>query len=320
MSAPAPPLVLLHGWGLSPTVWDALRNELRAGLDPATPVLTPALPGHAGAAATASATLDAWADAVAAQIPPGATVVGWSLGGMLALALATRHPTRVARLALLASTARFVALDAAPAAGSVPDRGTDPSHPAPAAGSVPDRGTDPNRARFDVLAAAPAAGSVPDRGTDPNRARTDPRHPSRADAWPGLAAATVEAFCCGFATDPAATLKRFIALQCLGEPGRKALQDRLARYLANPAAADLAALAQGLDILARSDLRAALARIPQPCLIVHGAHDALMPSEAAWALAAQLANARVHVLPACGHALPLSQTAACARLINEFIA
>ena len=296
MSAPAPPLVLLHGWGLSPTVWDALRNELRAGLDPATPVLTPALPGHAGAAATASATLDAWADAVAAQIPPGATVVGWSLGGMLALALATRHPTRVARLALLASTARFVALDAAPAAGSVPDRGTDPSHP------------------------APAAGSVPDRGTDPNRARTDPRHPSRADAWPGLAAATVEAFCCGFATDPAATLKRFIALQCLGEPGRKALQDRLARYLANPAAADLAALAQGLDILARSDLRAALARIPQPCLIVHGAHDALMPSEAAWALAAQLANARVHVLPACGHALPLSQTAACARLINEFIA
>lgn len=268
LPSPPTPLVLLHGWGLSPAVWDALRDELRAGTHPTTPVLTPALPGHAGAAPTATATLDAWADALAAQIPHAATVVGWSLGGMLALAFAARHPTRVARLVLLASTARFVALEA-------------------------------------------GAGAVPMSATDPDGAHH----------WPGLAAATVDTFRTGFATDPTATLKRFIALQSLGERERKRVQACLAHYLADPAVlptATLAGLAQGLDILARSDLRAMLAQIPQPCLILHGEHDALMPLAAAHALAAQLANAQLHVLPDCGHALPLSQTARCARLIEAF--
>jgi pimeloyl-[acyl-carrier protein] methyl ester esterase len=38
-------------------------------------------------------------------------VLGWSLGGMVALELARRHPARIAALVLLATTPRFVAGD-----------------------------------------------------------------------------------------------------------------------------------------------------------------------------------------------------------------
>ena len=51
------------------------------------------------------------------------------------------------------------------------------------------------------------------------------------DTWPGLAPATVEAFRAGFARDPHATLKRFLALQCLGEPDRRGVQTRLGAAL-----------------------------------------------------------------------------------------
>jgi pimeloyl-[acyl-carrier protein] methyl ester esterase len=46
------PLVLLHGWGLTPGVWAPLSPLLEG-----CPLLTPALPGHADAPAAPAATL-----------------------------------------------------------------------------------------------------------------------------------------------------------------------------------------------------------------------------------------------------------------------
>lgn len=110
-----PTLVLLHGWGLSPAVWAPLAPLWPADFE----ILTPALPGHGGAPACGPALAD-WADALLPAIPPGAIVVGWSLGALLALDLARRHPAHIRALVLTGATPRFVqdsdwpcALDAA---------------------------------------------------------------------------------------------------------------------------------------------------------------------------------------------------------------
>lgn len=263
-------IVLLHGWGMTPAVWAPIESLLGERRSVALP-----LPGHAGAAPAPAGEVAAWSDRLATRLPAATTLVGWSLGAMLALDLAHRAPERVARLVLIGGTARFVADDA-----------------------------------------------------------------SARDTWPGLAPATVEAFRAGFAHDPHATLKRFLALQCLGEPDRRGVQTRLGAALSpldapeqrekdsSPPAAPAtgepqtnpacAALADGLTVLACTDLRATLSRIEQPCLLIHGEHDALMPVAAARAMAHALPCARLEILHGSGHALPLSRSADCARLIAEF--
>lgn len=113
--APAP-RVLLHGWGLNLRVFDTLLAALAdaPGTDAgAVPdALRVDLPGH-GRSALPGDLLAQGADAVAARLaqdlPPRMHLVGWSLGGLVALALAAREPQRIATLTLLASTPRFVA-------------------------------------------------------------------------------------------------------------------------------------------------------------------------------------------------------------------
>lgn len=103
-------LVLLHGWGLSHRVW----APLVAALSP-RPVLTPDLPGH-GDAPSAGPRLADWSDVVAAGLPDGCTLAGWSLGALLALDIAQRHPGKVARLILTGASPRFTAADDWPCA------------------------------------------------------------------------------------------------------------------------------------------------------------------------------------------------------------
>jgi pimeloyl-[acyl-carrier protein] methyl ester esterase len=47
-------------------------------------------------------------DEVAAQVPEGSVVCGWSLGGLIAQRLARRHPVRARALALVSTTPCFV--------------------------------------------------------------------------------------------------------------------------------------------------------------------------------------------------------------------
>lgn len=87
-----PPLVLLHGFLGGPAAWDAVLDALPAH----GPVWAPWLPGH-GPQAPAP---DHWADAVAAlaaHLPPGALLGGYSMGARLALAVAL-HSARPALL------------------------------------------------------------------------------------------------------------------------------------------------------------------------------------------------------------------------------
>lgn len=53
-------------------------------------------------------------DQLAGRLPAETTLVGWSLGAQLALAIAARHPDKVSRLALIAGTASFIQRDGWP--------------------------------------------------------------------------------------------------------------------------------------------------------------------------------------------------------------
>lgn len=101
---PGAALVLIHGWGLHGGIWTDLLPSLGAFGER----LAPDLPGHGASPCPPEGfALEAAADGLAAAIPAGATVLGWSLGAMVALTLARRHPDRVGRLVLVAATPRF---------------------------------------------------------------------------------------------------------------------------------------------------------------------------------------------------------------------
>ncbi|MDX8409596.1 MAG: alpha/beta fold hydrolase [Mariprofundales bacterium] len=94
------PRVFIHGWGQAPSVWSREAFSIAEGSD-----LLLTLPGHGGAPDVTAAH---WLDWLADQLPAGAvTLVGWSLGAMLALQLAARLPQRVRSLTLFAATPCF---------------------------------------------------------------------------------------------------------------------------------------------------------------------------------------------------------------------
>ncbi|MBL0143388.1 MAG: pimeloyl-ACP methyl ester esterase BioH [Betaproteobacteria bacterium] len=98
-----PDLVMLHGWGLHGGVWDALASSLAGSFR----LHLVDLPGHGHSRGVPLAGLDAVVDAVADSTPEAAIVCGWSLGGLVALRLATRHPSRARTLALVSTTPCF---------------------------------------------------------------------------------------------------------------------------------------------------------------------------------------------------------------------
>jgi pimeloyl-ACP methyl ester carboxylesterase len=97
-----PPLLLVHGLGGAAWNFDEL-----APLLPGRRLLIPDLPGHGGSAPLPAATLAAFADVLAdlldAEGIDQADVFGHSLGGVVGLRLAERHPERVRRLILAAA-------------------------------------------------------------------------------------------------------------------------------------------------------------------------------------------------------------------------
>lgn len=95
------PIVLLPGWGFTPDIWAPLIAALTAqGMAPEL-IHAPSLPLESDDLPTILNTLSA-------ELPPDAHLVGWSLGGELALALARHCPERVAALTLIASTPCFM--------------------------------------------------------------------------------------------------------------------------------------------------------------------------------------------------------------------
>ena len=239
------PVVLLHGWGMRPDVFDGLRARLGNQRE----LHTVALPGYAGRPACEPYTIDTLARSVAAQAPVRCHVVGWSLGALVALEWARRATAQVADLALLGATPCFV----------------------------------------------------------------------ERDDWPcAMARPVFDRFVAGVRNDTGATLWRFAALQAFGEPDVKAATQRLRANVSDVSDVPPPILMHGLDVLARTDLRAALPDIGQPALVVHGDRDALVPLAAAEYLGRTLPRARLSVMSGAAHAPFVSREAEVARGLLDF--
>ena len=99
-----PALVLLHGWAMHGGVFEPLAGLLESRFT----LHLVDLPGHGLSRDDAMALAPrAVADALLAQLPP-AIWIGWSLGGLVALAAAQRTSGAVHALGMLAASPRFV--------------------------------------------------------------------------------------------------------------------------------------------------------------------------------------------------------------------
>jgi pimeloyl-[acyl-carrier protein] methyl ester esterase len=97
-------LVLTHGWGMNSRVWSMVLPLLQSAFE----VQTLDLPGHGRQIyQTFGTELDNWADALLAEAETPAIWMGWSLGGLAALAAASKAPQQVSALVLVASSPRF---------------------------------------------------------------------------------------------------------------------------------------------------------------------------------------------------------------------
>jgi len=106
-----PELVLLHGWGMNGDVWEGILPTLSKHFR--TTIVD--LPGHGRSLdCPTDYTLPNLAAMLADVFPQHATLVGWSLGGMLATQFTLDNPQRVNKLVLIASAPQFVRDDTWP--------------------------------------------------------------------------------------------------------------------------------------------------------------------------------------------------------------
>ncbi len=244
-----PPLVLLHGWAMHSGIWGALVPRLATRFR----VHAVDLPGHGRSASMTSFTLDGTVAAVGAALEPGEgplTVVGWSLGGQVAMRWALAEPARVGRLALVATSPRFVS----------------------------------------------------------------------GDDWPhAMTAETLARFGDELGVAWKLTVQRFLALQMQGSERGRAVLAELRHGIYARGEPSPAALAGALDVLATTDLRADIAAVEQPAIVVSGGRDTLTPPGAGQWLALHLPNARFALIPGAAHAPFLSHAEALDAALQGFL-
>lgn len=237
-------LVLLPGWGFGAAVFEPV---LRVGPGPRSSLRRTEIRSLAGPGLLAQH----WLEAITSQLPPKCDLLGWSLGGQIAIAIAAKFPERVRRLVLVATTPCFV----------------------------------------------------------------------RRRGWnAGMPSATFEDFVWRSAQDTKAALQFFAGLTARGDRNERVVLRKLRKALSEGGQPDALSLRAGLYSLRDTDSRKSAAAIRAPTLIIHGTRDRLVPVAAGRWLAAQIPGARFVTLPGAAHAPFLSDRAAFAAALDDFLA
>ena len=103
------PVCFLHGWALNGSVWDPVVQHLQQS----NRITTVDLPGHGQSPPPASGeySVDSLSDLVSQHLTADTILVGWSLGGLIAINIAARYPELVRKLILVASSPQFANTD-----------------------------------------------------------------------------------------------------------------------------------------------------------------------------------------------------------------
>lgn len=140
------------------------------------------------------------------------------------------------------------------------------------------------------------------------------------NAWPhAVTPMVMRQFTSAIKRDCPSVLRRFVALQSLGDKQAVRVAHKLRTALFTNSLPAQEVLEAGLDILRTADLRALLSSISQPTLVIHGEHDAVTPCAAGESLAKALPSASFHKIAGAGHAPFLSDQTAVATLLQAFL-
>ena len=103
-----PALALIHGWGLHGGIWQTVLPQLEKSFT----VYNIDMPGFGYSPVhNGDYDLDYLVESISAVLPERCHLLGWSLGGLVATAIAIQHPQRIERLITVASNPCFVAGD-----------------------------------------------------------------------------------------------------------------------------------------------------------------------------------------------------------------
>jgi pimeloyl-[acyl-carrier protein] methyl ester esterase len=146
-----------------------------------------------------------------------------------------------------------------------------------------------------------------------------PRFVSAPD-WPyAMSCAQLEAFAAELAGDFSGTVRRFLALQTLGDEHAAATLRVLRDSVSARGEPDAASLATALALLRDSDVRDELHRLRLPTRILTGDYDRLTPPQAGGAMANMISESSWISFPRTAHAPFISHPADFVRVLDEFM-
>lgn len=140
----------------------------------------------------------------------------------------------------------------------------------------------------------------------------------RASDYPeGIQSSTLRRMATLFQQDYAQHMRQFLELQLLHTPERahilNAVLPDMIRY-GTPSA-----LHSALDAVEQADVRAQLAQIHAPTLLLYGSHDRITPIQMGEYLARHLPHAHLHIVAQAAHAPFLSHAQACGLVLREWV-
>jgi pimeloyl-[acyl-carrier protein] methyl ester esterase len=98
------PLLLIHGWGMSGRIWEVIEDDLSKYYK----LYIVDLPGMGKSEEIEDYSLTNIVDQLYIKLPMKISIMGWSLGGIIALKYYEKYPKNVTRLFLVASTPCFI--------------------------------------------------------------------------------------------------------------------------------------------------------------------------------------------------------------------